>query len=54
MAANNIPESEVILAKQVSARGGELRIEMDVRSGRIRLAGRVRRVSRGELYIEDE
>lgn len=52
MAANNIPESEVIVAKQVSARGGDLRIELDGREGRIRLAGRVRAVSRGEVYID--
>jgi predicted PhzF superfamily epimerase YddE/YHI9 len=51
MAAKNIPESEVILAKQVSARGGDLRIVLDGREGRIKLAGRVRTVSRGELYI---
>lgn len=51
MVANNIPESEVIVANQVSARGGELRILLDAREGRIKLAGQVRRVSRGELYI---
>jgi predicted PhzF superfamily epimerase YddE/YHI9 len=51
MVANNIPESEVIVANQVSARGGELWILLDAREGRIKLAGRVRRVSRGELYI---
>jgi len=51
MVANNIPESEVIVAKQVSARGGDLRIVLDGREGRIKLAGRVRAVSRGELYI---
>jgi predicted PhzF superfamily epimerase YddE/YHI9 len=49
--ANKIPESEVILAKQVSARGGDLRILLDVGERRIKLAGRVRMVSRGELYI---
>ena len=49
--ANNIPESDVIIAKQVSARGGELRILLDTSKGRIKLAGRVRRVSKGELYI---
>jgi predicted PhzF superfamily epimerase YddE/YHI9 len=51
MAANNIPESKVICAKQVSARGGDLRILLDGKEGRIKLAGRVRTVSRGELYI---
>ena len=35
MVANNIPESEVIVAKQVSARGGDLRIVLDGREGRI-------------------
>jgi predicted PhzF superfamily epimerase YddE/YHI9 len=51
MVAKNIPESDVIVAKQISARGGDLRIVLDGREGRIRLAGRVRTVSRGELYI---
>ncbi|KAN0113814.1 hypothetical protein V8E52_007286 [Russula decolorans] len=51
MVANNIPESEVIVAKQVSGRGGDLRIVVDGREGRIKLAGRVRTVCRGELYI---
>jgi hypothetical protein len=50
MVANNIPESEAILAKQVSSRGGDLRILLDGREGRIKLAGRVRMFSRGELY----
>ena len=51
MVANNIPESEAILAKQVSARGGDLRILLDAGGRRIKLAGRVRMVCRGELYI---
>jgi predicted PhzF superfamily epimerase YddE/YHI9 len=44
MVTNNIPESEVILAEQVSARGGDLRIVLDGREGRIKLAGAERRV----------
>ena len=51
MVANNIPECEVIVAKQVSARGGDLRIRLDGRERRIKLAGRVRTVSKGEVYI---
>ena len=50
MVTNNIPESEVVLARQVSARGGDIRIALDGREGRIKLAGRVRMVSRGEVY----
>jgi len=50
MAANNV--SGVVHAKQVSARGGDLRILMDSwESSRIKLVGQVRTVSRGELYI---
>ena len=51
MVAKNIPESEVILANQVSARGGDVRIVLDGREGRIKLAGRVKTVCRGEVYI---
>lgn len=50
MVTNNIPESEVVLARQVSARGGDIRIALDGREGRIKLAGRVRMASRGEVY----
>ena len=49
--ANNISESDVIVAKQVSARGGDVRIVLDGREGRMKLAGAVKRVSRGEVYI---
>jgi hypothetical protein len=51
MVANNISESNVILAKQVSPRGGDLRILLDAGERKIRLAGQVRSVCRGELYI---
>jgi predicted PhzF superfamily epimerase YddE/YHI9 len=51
MVANKIRESEVILAKQVSARGGELRIVVDWSERRIKLAGAVRAVCRGEVYV---
>jgi len=49
MAAKDI--SGVIFAKQVSAREGDLRILFDTSERRIKLAGRVRTVSKGELYI---
>lgn len=49
MAAKDL--SGVVLAKQVSAREGDLRIVFDEENRRIKLAGRVRSVCRGELYI---
>jgi predicted PhzF superfamily epimerase YddE/YHI9 len=44
MAANNISESDVVHAKQVSARGGDLRIVWDAGEGKIKLAGQTRTV----------
>jgi len=49
MAAKNL--SGVVFAKQVSAREGDLRILFDAEEGRIKLAGRVRTVSKGQLYV---
>ena len=49
MAAKNL--SGVVFAKQVSLRGGDLRILFDAGERRIKLAGQVRGVSSGELYI---
>lgn len=49
MAANNL--TGVVHAKQVSARGGDLRIVLDNLESRVKLAGQVRTVSRGELYV---
>jgi len=49
MAANNI--SGIVHARQVSARGGDLQILLESCESRIKLAGQVRTVSRGELYI---
>jgi predicted PhzF superfamily epimerase YddE/YHI9 len=49
MAANG--HSGVVFAKQVSSRGGELRILFEAEKGRIKLGGRVRMVCKGELYI---
>ena len=43
-------EGEGILARQVSARGGELRIRID-EEGLVRLAGPVTMIARGELYV---
>jgi predicted PhzF superfamily epimerase YddE/YHI9 len=43
--------SGTVFAKQVSAREGDLRIFFDASSRRIKLAGRVRTVSKGELYV---
>jgi predicted PhzF superfamily epimerase YddE/YHI9 len=51
MVANNISESDAILAKQVSTRGGDLRIVWDAGERKIKLAGQVRSVCQGELYI---
>ncbi|KAH8997883.1 Diaminopimelate epimerase-like protein [Lactarius hatsudake] len=44
--------SGVINARQVSTRGGDLRIELDVGEQRIKLAGQVKTVSRGELFVQ--
>lgn len=33
MVANNIPESDVVLAKHVGARGGDLRILLEDKTG---------------------
>ncbi|KAH9173986.1 Diaminopimelate epimerase-like protein [Lactarius sanguifluus] len=44
--------SGVINARQVSTRGGELRIELDVGEQRIKLAGQVKTVSKGELFVQ--
>ncbi|KAH9059827.1 Diaminopimelate epimerase-like protein [Lactarius vividus] len=44
--------SGVINARQVSTRGGDLRIELDVAEQRIKLAGQVKRVSNGELFLQ--
>ena len=49
MAANDI--SGVVFAKQVSAREGDLKIDFDAGERRIKLTGRVRTVSKGEVYI---
>jgi predicted PhzF superfamily epimerase YddE/YHI9 len=51
MVANNISESDVVIAKQVSARGGDLRILWDAGERKIKLAGQVRSVCRGELCV---
>jgi predicted PhzF superfamily epimerase YddE/YHI9 len=51
MIAKNISESDAVLARQVSARGGELRILSDVGERKIKLVGQVRNVCKGELYI---
>ncbi|KAI9435249.1 Diaminopimelate epimerase-like protein [Lactarius indigo] len=44
--------SGVVNARQVSARGGDLRIELDVADQRIKLAGQVKTVSKGELFMQ--
>jgi predicted PhzF superfamily epimerase YddE/YHI9 len=49
--AKNISESDVVLAKQVSARGGEIRILLNAEKRRMKLVGQVRSVCRGELYV---
>ncbi|KAI0298801.1 hypothetical protein B0F90DRAFT_1632068 [Multifurca ochricompacta] len=49
MSMNNL--TGVVFAKQVSAREGDLRILLDVAEQRIKLAGQVKTVSKGELYI---
>ncbi|KAH9986106.1 hypothetical protein BJV74DRAFT_979496 [Russula compacta] len=49
MAAKNI--SGVVFAKQVSLRGGDLRILYDAGERRVKFIGQVRGVSKGELYI---
>ena len=43
--------SGVVNAKQVSSRGGDLRIQFDATEQRIKLAGKVRAVSQGELFV---
>ncbi|KAI0259365.1 hypothetical protein BC834DRAFT_906539 [Gloeopeniophorella convolvens] len=48
MDANSL--SGAVFAKQVSERGGDLRVLLDSTEGRIKLAGEVRTVSKGELY----
>jgi predicted PhzF superfamily epimerase YddE/YHI9 len=49
MAANDL--SGVVFAKQVSGREGDLRIVFEAGKRRVSLGGRVRIVSRGELYV---
>ena len=44
--------SGVVFAKQVSLRGGDLRILYDVGEERIKLIGQVKGVARGELYLD--
>ena len=43
--------SGVVNAKQVSARGGDLKIQFDVVEQRIKLAGQVKTVSQGVLFV---
>jgi len=43
--------SGVVNAKQVSARGGDLKIQLDAAEQRIKLAGKVKTVSLGELFV---
>ena len=43
--------SGAIYAKQVSSRGGDLKIQFDVGERRIKLAGKVKTVSHGELFV---
>ena len=42
--------SGVVNARQVSSRGGDLRIQFDAGEQRIKLAGKVRTVSEGVLF----
>jgi len=49
MAAKGL--SGVVNAKQVSARGGDLIIQFDAAEQRIKLAGQVKTVSQGELFV---
>ncbi|KAI9453694.1 Diaminopimelate epimerase-like protein [Lactarius psammicola] len=44
--------SGVVSARQVSARGGDLKIQFDAAEQRIKLAGQVKTVSKGELFVE--
>ena len=44
--------SGVIYAKQVSSRGGDLKIQFDAGEQRIKLAGKVKTVSYGELFVQ--
>ena len=39
------------MAKQVSSRGGDLRVVVDEVEGLVRLAGHVKVVSKGELFL---
>jgi predicted PhzF superfamily epimerase YddE/YHI9 len=43
--------SGVVNAKQVSSRGGDLKIRFDETEQRIKLAGKVKTVSQGELFV---
>ncbi len=43
--------SGLVNAKQVSARGGDLRIQFNVAEQKIKLAGQVRTVSKGDLFV---
>lgn len=43
--------SGVVNAKSVSSRGGNLRIQFDETGQRIKLMGKVKTVSRGELFV---
>jgi diaminopimelate epimerase len=43
--------SGVVNAKQVSARGGDLKIKFDEMEHTITLAGKVKTVSQGELFV---
>jgi len=43
--------SGVVNARQVSSRGGDLRIQFDATEQRIKLVGKVRTVSQGELFV---
>ena len=41
----------MIYAKQVSSRGGDLKIHFDAAKQRIKLAGKVKTVAHGELFV---
>ena len=43
--------SGVVNTKQVSSRGGDLKIQFDAAEQRIKLAGKVKTVSHGELFV---
>lgn len=40
-----------IVTRQVSARGGDLRVAVDKSEGLVKLAGEVKVVSTGQLYL---